>query len=487
MKTSLSRRAATSVLGAWAGLAAWGGQLSSAWAAAPARIDVKALEARLGCPVLTADSGMKYRIATELWNGWVGRRPALIAKCSSAEQVARCVVYARENGIALSVKSGGHHPAGFALRDGGMTIDLSDMMKIDVDAVHKRAVVGPGVRIGHLQAVLEPLNLFAIGAMTSTVGMAGMTMGGGYGWFSGEGGFAVDNLLAAEIVTADGKIRRIDAEHDPDLFWAIRGGGGNFGVVTSLEVRVHPLGPLTGGLLVYAGSDARSAAQGWRAMCGPSLARELMPALILTPAPQNSAVPAAVLMVKSGLRGAANDEAMAKLRSFGRPVLDTLRPVTLTEVQTFADLDGEPGFRYAINTHFLKSLPDEAIDIMLRAIERAPSPKAMVLWGPQHGAMRERGPTATAHFHRESLYNGFILTRWSDPADDRRNIEWVRRLWEDLKPFSTGQIMMNFTTETGPQWEAISYGGNLERLSRIKQRHDPGNLFSSTMNIRPRT
>lgn len=485
-KTLLSRRSVTSLLGVLSSFAALGGRVSGALAAVIG-VDAKALEAELGCRVFTPDSGVGFRIAKDIWNGLIRKQPAFIAKCRTAEEVARCVQYASKRGIALSVKSGGHHPAGYALRDGGMVIDLSDMLQIDVDTVTRRVVVGPGVRIGHLQAVLEPLNLFAVGAMTSTVGMAGMTMGGGYGWFSGEAGFAVDNLLAAQIITADGRIRRIDAEHEPDLFWAVRGGGGNFGVLTALELRVHPLGPLTGGLLVYAGPDVKPAVKGWRRYCEPDLPREMMPALILTPAVHDPAVPSAVFMVKSGLRGQANDAALARLRSFGRPVLDTLRPVSLTEVQTFADLDGEPGFRYAVNTHFLKSMPNEAIDIMVRAIENAPSPKAMMLWGPQHGAMRDHKPTDTAFFHREGLFSGFILTRWSDPADDEKNIQWVRRLWEDLKPFATGQIFMNFTSETAPEWAGISYGDNLERLARIKQRYDPDNVFSSNVNIKPRS
>lgn len=368
-----------------------------------------------------------------------------------------------------------------------MTIDVSSMVDIDVDVSAKRVVVGPGVRIGHLQAVLEPHNLFAVGAMTSTVGMAGMVMGGGYGWFSAEAGFAVDNLLWAEIVTADGKVRRIDEQHEPDLFWAVRGGGGNFGVVTSMAFRVHDLKPLTGGLVVYAGPDARSAARGWARYCGgPSLPVEMMPALILAPAPQDRSVPTAVFMVKSGLQGTANDEAIAHLRSFGKPVMDTVRPVSLTEVQTFADLDGEPGYRYAVNTHFLRHLPDEAIDIMLAAVARAPSEKSMMLWGPQHGAMRARKPTDTAFFHREALYNGFILSRWSDPAEDRMHLEWVRSVWEALRPYATGQVFMNFISDVDPQWAQVSYGGNEVRLSRIKHRYDPENLFSSTVNIRPR-
>lgn len=473
-----------SSLGALIGLAALSGRIPKALAAM-AIPNGKALEALLRCPVVTPDSGVRYQIARDIWNGIVSKKPAFIVKCSSAEDVSRCVLYARKNNIPLSVKSGGHHPAGLALCDGGMTIDLSGMMSIDVDKVRKHAIVGPGVRIGHLQAVLEPLDLFAVGAMTSTVGMAGMTVGGGYGWFSGEGGFAVDNLLSAEIVTAEGKIRKIDERNDPDLFWAIRGGGGNFGVVTSLEMRVHDLGPLTGGLMAYAGLDVIPAAQGWREYCESSLPREMMPALILTPLPQDVSIPSAIFMVKSGLQGKANDEALARLRSFGKPVLDTIRPVSLTEVQTFADLDGEPGYRYAVNTHFLKSLPDEAIDIMVKAIESAPSSKAMMLWGPQHGAMREHGPRDTAFSHRESVYTGFVLSRWSDPKEDRKNIEWVRQVWEDLKPFATGQVFMNFISETGPEWARVSYGGNYGRLAKIKHRYDPQNIFKSTINIIP--
>jgi len=481
---TIPRRSIVSFLGAFAGLAALGGKISGALAAVT-KADKKALEAALGCPVITPDDGAKYSIARDIWNGFFDKKPAFIAKCRSAEDVSRCVLYARKNKVPLSVKSGGHHPAGLAVGNAGMTIDLSGMSDIRVDEVRKRVVVGPAVRIGHLQAVLEPLNLFAIGAMTSTVAMAGMATGGGFGWFSAEGGFGSDNLLSAEIVTADGKVRKIDESHEPDLFWAIRGGGGNFGVVTSMEIRVHDLGPLTGGLLAYAGPDVKPAAQGWAKYSGSSLPRKIMPALILTPSPQDITVPSAIFMVQSGLQGKASDEAFAKLRSFGRPVLDTIRPVSLTEVQTFADMDGEPGYRYAANSHFLNGLPDEAIDIMIEAIRKAPSPQSMVLWAPQHGAMRERRPKDTAFYHRESAYNGFILSRWSDPREDQKNIEWVRRLWEDLKPFSTGQVYMNFVSDTDEKWSKISYGANYGRLARIKRRYDAGNLFSSTVNIKP--
>lgn len=459
----------------------------SAAFAATTRWQASALEQELGCPVLTQESGIRYQIATELWNGWWKKKPAFIAKCGNATDVSRCVDYARRTNTPLSVKSCGHHPAGFALRDGGMTIDLSEMMNIDVDPVGKRVVVQPGVRIGHLQMVLEPYKLCAVGPMTSTVGVAGMMMGGGYGWFSGEAGFAVDNLISAEVVTSDGKIRKVDAQNNPDLFWAIRGGGGNFGVITSLEFRVHDLPPLTGGVIVYAGADVEAAARGWaRYTEDPELPPELFSNLVILPPPPGVPAPVVLFMSKSALQGKANDMVLERLRSFGQPVQDTMRPVSLTEMQGMADLDGEAGYSYAVNTHFFSHLPDEAIGIMLKAMANAPSPHAIMLWGPQHGAMRKPGPTDTAYYHRDAKVNGFVLSRWTDPAEAEKNIEWVRRVWNDLKPYSTGQVMMSFTSETDPELGEICFGDNYERLSRIKHQYDPSNMFSSTVNIRPR-
>jgi len=292
-------------------------------------------------------------------------------------------------------------------------------------------------------------------------------------------------LISAEIVTADGKISKISEANQPDLFWAIRGGGGNFGVVTSMEIRVHDLNPLTGGVLVYAGPDAKKAARGWADYCNPSLPRELLPMIIFNRSPQNPSVPSAVFMLKSGLQGQANDDAIAKFRSFGKPVVDTIGPISLTNLQTLVDREGEPGYRNFAASHFLKELPDQAIDIILKAFENAPSPNAIVVWGPQHGAMRDRGPKDTAFYHREALYNGFIVTGWSDPREDQKNIQGVRQLWNDLKPFSTGQHYINLTQEVDDKAAKMSYGENYPRLAQIKHRYDPKNIFRSAVNILP--
>lgn len=480
-----SRRSFASLLGAFACFSALGGKLSSAVAAA-AFGSSKALEAELGCPVVTSADGVKFTIARDIWNALITKTPAFIVRCSNAQDVSRCIQYASKNSIPLSIKAGGHHPAGLALSDAGMTIDLSGMVSVEVDKARKRATIGPGVRIGHLQTVLEPMQLAAVGPIGSTVGLTGATLGGGYGWFSGEGGFASDNLISAEIVTADGKISKINEENQPDLFWAIRGGGGNFGVVTSMEIRVHDLNPLTGGVLVYAGPDVKNAARGWADYCNPSsLPREVLPQIVFSRSPQNPSVLTAAFVLKSGLQGQANDDAMARFRSFGKPVVDTIRPISLTNLQTMMDAEGEAGYRNFAVSHFLKELPDPAIDIILKALESAPSPHAIVLWSPDHGAMRERGPKDTAFYHREALFNGFITSRWSDPSEDQKNIQWIRQLWSDLRPFSTGQLYVNLTQDTDDKAAKMSYGENYPRLAQIKHRYDPKNLFRSAVNILP--
>lgn len=447
----------------------------------------KALEAELGCPVVTPADGVKFAIARDIWNALIDKTPSFIVKCSNARDVSRCIRYATRKHIPLSVKAGGHHPAGLALRNDGMTIDLSGMLGLQVDRASKRLTIEPGVRIGHIQSVLEPLGLYAVGPVGSTVGMVGGTLGGGFGTFAGEAGYGVDNLLSAEIATADGRIRTIDAQHEPDLFWAIRGGGGNFGVVTSMTLQVHDLQPLTGGTIAYVGPEAKRAAQGWYANCRqPALVPpQLMPQIVFGRAPQDVSVPMVAIVLKSALQGAQNADAVARFRGFGTPVLDTVGPMTLMGIQTMVDGSAEPGRRVFAMSHFLREVSDPVIDILFKALAEAPSTDAMALFAPNHGAVRNHRPTDTAFFHRAAFANGFVQSSWIDPAEDEKNIRWVRKLWNDLRPFSDGDYA-NIVQDTDDATARRCYGRNHHRLAKLKHLYDPQNVFSSTVNILPR-
>lgn len=441
--------------------------------------NVSTLENILGYKVFSPRDPDEYDAARFIWNALQDSRPALIVPCHSAQDVAHCIRFAREHRLALSVRSGGHHVAGFSMKDGGLVIDLSGMNSIKVDAKSRRVVAGPSARVAELCMATEPFKLVVPTAACSTVGVGGMTTGGGEGFF-GEYGLSADCLVSAEIVTADSRVLRIDKTTEPDLFWAIRGGSGNFGVVTSLEFQAHPLPDLTVGFLAYPLPLATQAGLKWRdhvASSAPDFSGGC--AFVRKP------VPAMMIISKFGRPAAEAQSAFEQLRALTPAVQSISKPVTLTGLQALNDLGNDAGGRYFAYSHYAKDLTPEILDICRAAIEAAPSENASIAILKQNDRIGEVAVDATAYPHRGARFSLLAQTRWDEKKEDDRNIQWTKDWWQKVLPHATGGIYCNYVGDSNPDVAARAYGANYARLSRIKRRYDPENIFASTVNILP--
>ena len=440
--------------------------------------DIASLEKALGRTVTTPASGAAYDGARFIWNGLFDRRPAIIAPCMSARDVAQCITFARKHGLALSVRSGGHSPAGLAMNDGGLVIDLSGMKAIKVDPSTRRVTVQPGVLVGEMELATEVHKLVVPAAAYPGVGMGGMTLGGGQGWFH-EFGMTSDNILAAEMVLADGRIVRVDSTNEPDLWWAIRGGG-NFGVVTSLELQAHPLPDITQGMFAYPMPLAKDVGLKWREHA-LTAAPDFASALIFARQP----VPSIAMAVKTGRPQAEAQIEFDKVRSFATPVQEMVKPVSLSELGLMAAAGIAGGTRYFALSHYLKDLTPEFFDIAVAASNAAPSPFSTIVANPICTTVAAVPVDATAFPHRGSRFSTYAEARWTEASDDRANIAWVKDWWAKILPLATGEIYSNYNSETGTDMAHRAYGPNYPRLAQIKRRYDPENVFSSTINVKP--
>lgn len=473
----LTRRRFVTVTGG--ALAVTGLGLTSGCRDTARTFDVGALEQAIGRKVITPGDRSAYDGARFIWNALPDHRPAAIVPCSSAKQVADCVRFAREQGVSIAIKSGGHHVAGFALADGGLTIDVSEMNAIKVDPATSRVTAGPAARVGELCLATEPHRLVVPTAACSTVGIGGMTTGGGEGMMS-EFGLSADCLVSAEIVTADGRIRRVSRAAEPDLFWAIRGGGGNFGVVTSFEFQAHPLPELSVGMLAYPLPLAKVAGLKWRdhvASAAPDLTSGC--AFVRRP------MPAMGILAKYGRPKEEAEAAFADMKALTPALQASIRPVTLTELQGLNDMGNESGGRYFAYSHFAQTLAPEVFDLCRSAIEAAPSDGASIVILTRSSGVTGKSVDATAFPHRGTRFSLLAQTRWDDTGADAKNIRWVKDWWQAMLPHMSGAIYNNYVSDTGPDVVSRCYGPNLSRLAAIKRRYDPTNIFSSTVNILP--
>jgi FAD/FMN-containing dehydrogenase len=436
-----------------------------------------------------------YDEARRVWNGMIDRRPGLIVRCAGAADVMAAVAFAGEHALAPAVRGGGHNVAGTAVCDDGLVIDLSAMRGVRVDPVARTARAGGGATWGDVDAETQPFGLAAPGGVVSTTGVAGLTLGGGLGWLRRAHGLSCDNLIGADVVTADGRLRRVSATEEPDLFWAIRGGGGNFGVVTSFEFRLHPVGPMvTLCAPAYPAEAAGDVVRGWReaAAALPEHATSELLLWTVPPAPdfpeeahgRRVVIPAAVSI-------APLDEAertIAPLRSLGTPLADLSGPVPYAALQASFDGLFPAGIqRYYWKSLYLDGLGDEVIDALVpRGVERPSESTIVSLW--QLGGAMARVPSgATAFGRRDAPFMLTIDATWAEPGDDEVNIRWTRDLWRDMHAFSSGGVYLNFPGmgEEGESLVRAAYGDNHARLAEVKRRYDPGNLFAGNMNIAP--
>jgi FAD/FMN-containing dehydrogenase len=394
--------------------------------------------------------------------------------------------------MLVSVRGGGHHIAGNAVAEGGLMIDLSGMRAISIDAAKRTARVGAGALLSDFDREAQAHGLGTPLGINSTTGVAGLTLGGGFGWLTRRYGMTVDNLLSATVVTADGAVRVVSATSEPDLFWALRGGGGNFGVVTSFEFQLHPVGPeVYAGLVVYPFAQARKVLRAWRDFTAGT-PDELSVWTVLRKAPPlpflpTSAHGAEVVIFPLIYSGdvEAGKNAAAPVLQFGDPIGTALAPTPYAGFQSAFDPLLTAGARNYWKSNNFSTLTDAALDVMIASASRLPGPECEIFVAQLGGAMARVKPAATAFFGRDARYIMNVHGRWSDARDDERARAWARRAFQDAAPHATGSGYVNFLTDDETERVAASYGTNYPRLQAVKQRFDPGNLFRMNLNIAP--
>ncbi|MFL9886536.1 FAD-binding oxidoreductase [Paraburkholderia agricolaris] len=440
--------------------------------------------------LLPGDAG--FDAARSIWNAMIDRHPAMILRCAGVADVRRGVAFARDQGLPLAVHSGGHNIAGTALCDDGLVIDLSPMKSVQIDPVAKRAYVEPGATLRDFDHEAQAFGLATPLGINSTTGVAGLTLGGGFGWLSRRYGMTVDNLISADVVTADGELLHASADSNEDLFWAIRGGGGNFGVVTRFEFALHPVGPLVyGGLVVLPLDQAKHALHQYRA-AAEHMPEELSVWAVLRLAPPLPFLPPEVhgkpvIVFAMCYTGPIENgpSVVENVRGFGTPVGEHLGPMPYAMWQQAFDPLLTPGARNYWKSHNLDGIPDGLIDALLDAIGTLPSPQCEIFFG-QIGAQTSRVPVeATAYSSRDTQYAMNVHGRWDNAGDDERCIAWARAFFDAAAPFALGSVYVNFMTQEEGARVADAYGPNYERLVAVKHRYDPQNLFRHNQNIRP--
>jgi FAD/FMN-containing dehydrogenase len=430
----------------------------------------------------------EYEQARRIHNGMIDRRPALIARCRGTADVQAAIRLAREQELEIAVRGGGHNVAGNAVCDGGIVVDLSAMRGVHVDPRRRRAHAQGGATWADYNRETQLHGLASTGGVVSTTGIAGLTLGGGLGWLMGKYGLAADNLRALELVTAGGDVLRASAEEHPDLFWAARGGGGNFGVATWFEYEVHPVGPMVmAGLAAHPLTAARDVLRFYRDFTA-SLPDELSAFAGLLHAPDGSGTKLAAMIVCHAGDVEAGGRAVAPVKRFGSPVMDVIGPMTYSAVNMLFDAGFPQGALNYWKSNFLAGLPDEAIEALIERFAACPSPMSALLLEHFHGAATRVSPTETAFPHRTPGYNLLIVGEWTDAAATPANVRWVRETYSAMAPhFASGRYVnyLNVDEMTERGSVEAAFGPNWSRLCEVKRRYDPANVFHLNQNIRP--
>ncbi|SHG99951.1 FAD-binding oxidoreductase [Halobaculum gomorrense] len=425
-----------------------------------------------------------YESARTIWNARIDREPAAILSCRGVADVVAGVNAAREHGLDLSVKGGGHHVSGSALTDGGLTLDLGAMDGIRVDPEARTARVGPGATWGDVDHETTAFDLAVPGGQDPNIGVAGLTLGGGVGWLSRKHGLTSDNLRSVDLVTADGELVRASATENPELFWALRGGGGAFGVVTSFEFDLHEIGEVFAGSLVHRLEDAPALLRRYASFTAdaPPEVRLLFGVMELPASPtfpeHAHGTRVAILIAFHAGPPAEGREVLAPLRTFGDPLADTLQGRAYETFQRAGDSGGAK--RTHLRSQYLDALPEPAIETAVEYATDVPDGEATLFVSPRGGAETAPPPDETAYPHRDAAHHLLLEARWEDPAADAAHVEWVETGYEALAPYTTGAAAANFlTADEGDTRRRAAYGGNYDRLAAVKRRWDPEGLFST--------
>ena len=440
------------------------------------------LSARFSGVLLRPDQS-GYDEVRRVHNGMIDRRPALIAGCLGNADIVDAVNFARTHGLELAVRGGGHNVAGRAVCDDGLMLDMSLMKGIHVDPVRRTARAQGGVTWREFNRETQAHELATTGGVISTTGIAGLTLGGGLGWLMAKHGLAMDNLVSAEVVTASGDIVRASKEENADLFWGLQGGGGNFGAVSWLEYRLHPVGTVTSGLIAHPFDLARDVLKFFREITS-GLPDDLTIFGGLLHAPDGAQI--AVMIVCHCGPLAEAETALEPIKKFGSPILDSVGPTSYEETNRMLDAGFPRGALNYWKSNFMKELSDQAIDTLISQFAACPSPMSGLLLEHIHGAATRVGVGETAFPHRGEGYNFLVVSEWLDPADNARNIAWARESYDLMLPyFSRGRYVNYLGEDEGEDAVAAAYGPNYQRLRMLKAKYDPTNLFHLNQNIRP--
>ena len=432
-----------------------------------------------------------YNEVREIWNAMIDRRPAVIVQCAEADDVPHAISYARENGLEISIRGGGHNIAGSSLCDNGVVIDFSNMTTVSVDAQKRRAYVEPGATLGDFDKAVQAHGLATPVGINSTTGIAGLTLGGGFGWLTRKYGMTIDNLVSAEMVTADGRKIQVSEDENTDLFWAIRGGGGNFGVVTQFEFALYPVGPeILAGLLVFPIDQAKQVLEKYREFV-KSAPEELNIWVILRKAPPLPFLPenvhgkeVIVLAIFYAGDIAEGEKLFDPLRSFGDAYGEHIGAQPYAQWQQAFDPLLTPGARNYWKSHNFTELSDGALDSMIEFAGKLPSPQCEIFVGLIEGAANRVPSDAMAYGHRDAKFVLNVHGRWDEAAQDETCIAWARAFFKASAPYASAGAYVNFMTGDEGDRVAAAYGVNFARLQQIKKKYDPENIFHNNQNIK---
>jgi FAD/FMN-containing dehydrogenase len=448
----------------------------------------KLAEAFDGEVILPEDTD--YEAARRVWNQVIDRRPAAVARCQTVDDVVSALAVARDTGLEVAVRGGGHSFPGFSTTDGGLVLDIGPMKQIVVDAEQRTAKVGPGVRWGELTAATAQQGLAPVGGHVADVGVAGLTLGGGNGWLARVFGLACDNLVAADVLTASGEIVRASADENQDLYWGLRGGGGNLGIVLEFTLRLHPVGPLLAGMVMHRLDDAAEVLK-LLAEYGQNAPDEVNVAPAILTAPPAPFVPeelhgSPVLALAVCYVGPIpnGERELAVVRGFGKPFADLVGPMSFEALQHFFDAHGAPT-PYHMRSHLGGPITEELIQAVIDFGGRPTSPANAVLLLPMGGAAGAVAADATAFRHRDASYCMEIAAAWSaDDENPQRHIDWADQLWAATRPWAVG-VEVNHLADEGPEGVRRAYGDNYDRLAELKRTWDPENVFRLNQNVPP--
>jgi FAD/FMN-containing dehydrogenase len=431
------------------------------------------------CP---ADLG--YDAARKVPNAMVDRRPAIIARCAGAADVIACVRFAREQDIVVSVRGGGHSVAGKSVCEAGLMIDLSAMKGIRVDPVKKTVRAEAGVKLGEFDRETQAFGLATTLGTVPDTGISGLTLGGGFGNLMAKYGLALDNVIGVDVVTADGRLLSADASENSDLFWGVRGSSGNLGIATSLEYRLHEVGPVLGGAVFYPLSKAKEVLLFCR-----EFAETLRDEVVLQGAGLNlpDGTPVfGVVVCYCGSSMSEGEKVLQPLRKFGSPLADGIQVMGYIQIQQMLQPFFPPGRYTYVKSNFMQSLNDQAIEVIAEFADKRPSPYTFApILEHWHGAVSRVGVSDTAFPHRHHSYNFIIWSNWENAADSEQNVQWTRQYWEAMRPHLVAGSYVNYVSDEGDAFARAAYGPNYDRLVYLKNKYDPTNFFRMNHNIKP--